>query len=267
MEIRVLGCGGGAQQGIRTTALLVDDDLLLDAGSGVGDLTAGEMARIRHVYLTHSHLDHVAFLPLLLDRLIGSDAVADPVRVHGRSETLQALKDYVFNDVIWPDFTVLPDPRHPVVSLEPMAPGATHTRGRRSVTMLESHHAVPAAGFCIADANATVAFSGDCTTNEGLWAGLNAQPRLDHLIVEVALPDEREALARVAAHYTPRTLATDLKRLRHDPVIWLSHRSPGWEAHILLQCRDAMPERRVYPLTDGDRVPPKRGEIRTNPPR
>lgn len=254
MQVRVLGCGGGVQQGIRTTALLVDDDLLLDAGSGIGELSSAEMVGIRRVYLSHSHLDHVAFLPFLLDRLI-DQGIAEPVCVYGRAETLEALRAHIFNGVIWPDFTVLPTPENPVVELVPMAAGATHHMGDRMITMLESRHAVPAAGYCVDDGQLALAFSGDCTTNERLWAGLNAQPRLDHLIVEVALPNERETLARAAGHYTPARLATDLALLEHDPTIWITHLTPGHEEQILAQCRAAIPNRAIQLLADHTRIP------------
>ncbi|HHO60058.1 MAG TPA: 3',5'-cyclic-nucleotide phosphodiesterase, partial [Thiotrichales bacterium] len=60
MKVRVLGCSGGICQSVATTSFLVDDDILIDAGTGVGDLTLAEMAAIRTVFITHSHLDHIA---------------------------------------------------------------------------------------------------------------------------------------------------------------------------------------------------------------
>ena len=66
MRLRVLGCSGGIGPGLRTTSYLLDDTILIDAGTGVGDLTMEEMCGVRHVFLTHSHLDHVAGLPLLI---------------------------------------------------------------------------------------------------------------------------------------------------------------------------------------------------------
>jgi ribonuclease BN (tRNA processing enzyme) len=67
MRIRILGCSGGNGAGSRTSAMLVDNDVLLDAGTGVGDLAIEELHSIRHVFLTHAHLDHIAGLPMLID--------------------------------------------------------------------------------------------------------------------------------------------------------------------------------------------------------
>lgn len=254
MQLRVLGCSGGVQRGARTTAFLLDEDILVDAGSGVGDLTLEEMAGIRHLFLTHSHLDHVGFLPLLLDTLFEtlSDPEHGPLTVHAQPITLQALRSHIFNWVIWPDFTALPSAEAPVVRLAPMEPGETRQLGGRGVTMVPGHHAVPAVGYHLAGDGVALAFSGDCTTNDVFWQGLNARERLDHLIVEAAFPDEQEELAVAARHYTPRLLAADLAKLGHDPVVWITHRMPGKEARILEECHAAMPDRDVRPLVSGE---------------
>ena len=59
MQIRVLGCSGSIAAGCRTTSFLIGHDVLVDAGTGVGDLTLDEMAAIDHIVVSHSHLDHV----------------------------------------------------------------------------------------------------------------------------------------------------------------------------------------------------------------
>ena len=53
MKLRVLGCSGSIAAGSRTTAFLLDDDVLVDAGTVVGDLTLDEMARIDHIVVSH----------------------------------------------------------------------------------------------------------------------------------------------------------------------------------------------------------------------
>ncbi|RYF65884.1 MAG: MBL fold metallo-hydrolase, partial [Comamonadaceae bacterium] len=80
MQVRVLGCSGAIAKGCRTTSFLVDGDLLVDAGTGVGELTLDEMSAIDDVVLTHSHLDHIASLPLLLDAVAARRTT--PLRVH-----------------------------------------------------------------------------------------------------------------------------------------------------------------------------------------
>ena len=80
MKLRVLGCGGGIGGSfVHTTALLVDHDILIDAGTGLTTLTLAEMAQIEHVFITHSHLDHLAALPLMIDSV--ADVRDRPVTV------------------------------------------------------------------------------------------------------------------------------------------------------------------------------------------
>ncbi|MEO0578562.1 MAG: MBL fold metallo-hydrolase, partial [Pseudomonadota bacterium] len=121
MQVRILGCSGGIGAGGRTASMLVNGELLLDAGTGVGDLTLDELRGIRAVLLTHSHLDHIASLPLFLDSVFGSGR-REPVVVYARSETIAALKQHIFNWVIWPDFTQLPSPQAPILRFEPFEP-------------------------------------------------------------------------------------------------------------------------------------------------
>ena len=112
MKIRILGCSGGiGGQRLRTTSMLVDDDVLIDCGTGVGDLSLDELLRIDHVFLTHSHLDHIAGLPLLIDTV--GDRRNQPLTVHATEATLEILRTHIFNWAIWPDFSEIPDAGHP----------------------------------------------------------------------------------------------------------------------------------------------------------
>ena len=52
MQVRVLGCSGAIAQGCRTTSFLLNQHILIDAGTGVGDLPVEEMLRIDHVLLS-----------------------------------------------------------------------------------------------------------------------------------------------------------------------------------------------------------------------
>ena len=119
MLIRVLGCSGAIAAGCRTTSFLVGEDVLVDAGTGVGDLTLAELARVDHILVSHSHLDHVLAIGLLADSVIRLREAAGrpPIRVHALAPTLAALRTHIFNGVIWPDFTRLPSVAHPVLEL------------------------------------------------------------------------------------------------------------------------------------------------------
>ena len=250
MKIRILGCSGGVGIGLRTTSLLVDGDILIDAGSGVGDLSLDEMAAIRHIFLTHSHLDHVAFIPLMLDSIF--ELRAEPLVVHGQPATLEALQRHIFNWVIWPDFAKLPSADRPVLRYETMMPGQTISMGARTFEMIPVDHAVPAVGYRVTCPSGVFAFSGDTSTNDSFWAGLNAHERLDALIVETAFCNADLAISRLAKHYCPSLLAEDLKKLKHRPEIYITHNKPGEEEIIFAECLKALGDRKPHRLKSGE---------------
>jgi len=252
MKIRILGCSGGVGRGLRTTSLLVDDDILIDAGSGVGDLTLEEMAAVRHIFLTHSHLDHVAFIPLMLDSIF--EQCAEPLVIHGLPATLEALRRHIFNWVIWPDFGRLPSADRPVLRYAEMKPGEVLQMGLRSFEMIAVGHAVPAAGYRVACSTGVLAFSGDTCTNDNFWSALNAHDRLDVLIVETAFSNADLAISLLAKHYCPSLLAADLRKLRHRPEIYITHNKPGEEEIILAECNAALADYKLRRLISGEEL-------------
>lgn len=251
MRIRILGCSGGIGLGLRTTSILVDDNVLIDVGTGVGDLTLAELRDIQHVFLTHSHLDHTAGLPLFLDSIF--DHLRErPLQVHARSETIAALRAHMFNDVIWPDFETLPTPEAPVFRFKELAPGDRRQVGERVFQAVNVHHSVPSVGYCIEGDDKVFAFSGDTMTNEELWPVLNSYENLDVLVMEVSFPNSQIELAKIAKHYCPSMLIEDIKNLEHDPEIWVTAMKPGAEDEIFDEVSHGLNGRAIKRLKRGD---------------
>lgn len=225
MKLRVLGCSGGIGGNFRTTSLLLDHDVLIDAGTGLGDLSLAEMSVIDHVFVTHSHLDHIACLPLLVDSV---GFMRDkPLVIHATAETLSILQQHVFNWEIWPDFAEIPNLHQPVMRYEEIKVGETIEVGGRKLTPLPVNHVVPAVGFRIDSGKASLAFSGDTTTCDELWEAVNQIPNLRYLIVETAFSDAEKELAVLSKHLCPSMLADELKKLKLDPEIFITHLKPG----------------------------------------
>ncbi|VWX59500.1 Ribonuclease BN, tRNA processing enzyme [Burkholderiales bacterium 8X] len=239
MKVRVLGCSGAIAKNCRTTSFLVDDDLLVDAGTGVGDLTLAEMAAIDDVVLTHSHLDHVAALPLMLDAV--ASRRAKPLRVHALRATIEALRAHVFNNVIWPDFASIPSREAPFVSFHDIVVGeqlSLGSRMKKHVEVLPAVHSVPACGFAIrhTDARASWVFSGDTERNSAFWQRIN-QIEVAMLVIETAFSNREQALAQRSLHLSPGTLAGELAQM--DPAssypIYITHTKPAETAEIMSQ--------------------------------
>ncbi len=117
MIVQVLGCSGSIAAGCRTTSFLLDDDVLIDAGTGVGDMPLDALARVQHILISHSHLDHILSIGLLADSVMRERKNRPPIQVHALPETLAALRTHIFNGVIWPDFTRLPSAEQPMLAL------------------------------------------------------------------------------------------------------------------------------------------------------
>ncbi len=250
MQIKILGWAGGIGANLRTTSFLVDDDLLIDAGTGLGDLPLNQMTGIRHIFLTHSHMDHIAGLPLLADSMFGVHD--EPIVVHALEKTIEAIKKHIFNWVIWPDFAELPTPESPSIHFEVMRPGDKVCIRAREIEMIPVNHTVPGVGYCVSSRRATVAFSGDTTTNDSLWDVLNGYENIDLLFVESAFSNNDVEISKISKHYCPKLLGEDILKIRHRPEIWLTHFKPGEEELIYQECVDAMPDFNVHQLKGGE---------------
>jgi ribonuclease BN (tRNA processing enzyme) len=227
MQIRVLGCSGAICAGRRTTSFLLDDDVLIDAGSGVGDLALDELARIDHVLLSHSHHDHVLGVPLLADSVLCLRAGRPPIRVHALPHTLAALRDHVFNGVIWPDFTRLPSSAAPILEFNEVAHSERLDLGRgRMVEVLPAVHTVPAAGFAVHAEGGAWVFTGDTAPNPALWQRLR-ELRVAHLVIETAFPDRERRLAQVSQHLHPSALGAELAQLGQPTQVHVTHVKPS----------------------------------------
>jgi ribonuclease BN (tRNA processing enzyme) len=227
MKVKVLGCSGAISAGCRTTSFLVDDDLLVDAGTGVGDLNLEQLARIDHVVLSHSHMDHVAALPLLADSVVKLRSA--PIEVHGLPETIQALQAHVFNWTIWPDFTVIPSPDRPTLRFHPFQVGEVMTLGGKQVEVLPAVHTVPAVGFAVSASSSggrQWVFTGDTAHNPALWSRL-AQLDVGMLVIETAFSDREAALAEMSKHLAPATLARELRQFKAKIPVHITHTKPG----------------------------------------
>lgn len=225
MKLRILGCSGGISGALRTTSMLLDHDVLIDAGTGVGDLSIEQLARIDHVFVTHSHLDHVTSIPFLVDTVgwMRNNAIT----VHAIEPTLEILRQHLFNWKLWPDFTQIPDARKPFLRYEPVALGKTVNIGGRKLTPLPANHVVPAVGYRIDSGQASLVFTGDTTTNDPLWQEVNRIDNLRYLIIETAFCNREKDLAIAAKHLCPSMLADELAKLKRPAEVYITHLKPG----------------------------------------
>lgn len=226
MRVRVLGCSGAIAKDCRTTSFLIDGDVLVDAGTGVGDLTLEEMRGIRHVLLTHSHLDHIAALPLMVDAV--ASHITEPIRVSALPGTIAALKTHVFNNVIWPDFSRIPSPATPFLSFHEVQVGQTLQFDGKRIEVLPAVHTVPACGYAVSGSKGSWIFTGDTERNPAFWRRIN-QMDVAALVIETAFSNREEDLARRSLHLSPAALAEELDCIDKGKrfPIFITHTKPA----------------------------------------
>ncbi|MGE5117090.1 MAG: MBL fold metallo-hydrolase [Betaproteobacteria bacterium] len=259
MKIRVLGCSGAIAAGCKTTAFLLDDDVLVDAGSGVGDLTLDELFRIEHILLSHSHLDHILSVPLLADSVIRhrEELHRPPIQVHALPQTIEALRAHVFNGIIWPDFSRLPSAEQPVLRFVPFAQGDVLDLNGRRVEVLTAAHTVPAVGFAFevpppaaGAASRWFVYTGDTGPNPALWQRLRGMD-IAHLVIETAFSDEESGLAKISKHLCPAMLGRELAQLAGSVEVHITHIKPGEDEAVMSEIAALGSPHRVSELAAG----------------
>lgn len=248
MRVTVLGCSGSITGNRRTTCYLVDDDILIDAGTGAGDLSLQQAIAINSVFLTHAHLDHCCMLPMLADAAAGFRDT--PLTVYALPETISTLKRNIFNGEIWPNYAVLPSPERPIC-FQPTMPGeAVEINGRR-FTALPARHAVPCAGYQMDSGTASLVYSGDTTFCEDLWQALNRIDNLKYLLIENTFLNANTAGAARSGHMTANLLAQGLHLLQRPVELLIVHMEAGHEEESMRELLRAAGEFKPTPLQHG----------------
>lgn len=236
MDLRVVGCHGGETPKHRTSAFVVDERISLDAGSLTSGLDLTGQMQLEACLISHSHLDHIRDLATIADNRCQADT--EPLLVGATRPTISALKKHFFNNVIWPDFSEIPSKEHPAIQFIELEPEKPVVIAGYRVTAVEVAHTIDTAGFILEGPRGSLAYSGDTGPTERLWELLNETKDLKALLVEVSFPDREQRLATVSGHHTPRTLITDLKKLKNpkDVPTLLYHIKPVFQREVEQQC-------------------------------
>ena len=245
MELRVLGCSGGEAEGHRLTGLLVNGKVAIDAGSLTQALTTREQIGIRQIFITHSHLDHICTLPFFTKNIFGHTDV--PVEIHALPETLDALRRHLFNDELWPDFSVIPSPDNPIIRFSEIVPGQAYEVEGLRVTPIPVNHLVPCVGYLVEDAKSAFIFSSDTAETDLVYEVANRTANLKLFITEASFPNEQGWLAEASKHLTPEKLGRELKKLKVDVPVGIYHLTPG-DRPVMLPQIEAIGEPRLRML-------------------
>jgi ribonuclease BN (tRNA processing enzyme) len=249
MRITTLGCNGSITGELRTTCYKVDADILIDVGSGAGDLSLQQSIAIDTVFLTHSHLDHCAFLPMLAD--VAGCFRKLPLTVYALPETIATLRQHMFNNQLWPDFTVLPAPENPYIRFHPIRLGETVTLGGRRITALPASHSVPCVAYRVDSGTASWVYSADTTFCADFWQALNRIDSLKYLLVENTFRNDNAIGAVRSGHNTANLLAQGLRLLERPVELFIVHMEAGYEEATMREVLQAAGEFKPQMLQRG----------------
>lgn len=243
MNITILGSSGGEVPGQTLTGFKIDQSLLLDAGTIGQALTIDQQLEIRHVLITHAHLDHIHALPFLLDNLIGR--VATPVQVYSSPEIIAALKTHIFNNVIWPDFTALPTPEQPVLTFCPIQPNRAFQIEHYTVRAVQVDHSFEALAYLISDANGTVVFSGDTGPVEALWETVKSLDDIKAIFLECSFAAKMADMAKLTHHLCTADITAELNKanVSDNCPVYLYHLKPSHRVDIIAETKNLQPYR------------------------
>jgi ribonuclease BN (tRNA processing enzyme) len=213
----------GSQQQF-LTSYLVGDAVAVDAGCLGLYATPAEQARVKHLFLSHTHLDHLASLPALLTNTYTGDG--DCVTVYGSDAVLDCLRRDLFNDRLWPDFVRLSAEGPPYLRLRQLHPDRPVECGGLRITPVAVNHLVPTLGFLIEDAGATVVIASDTGPTEAIWERAGRAANLKAVFLEATYPNAQADLADLARHLTPALFAREVRKLNRPARFIAVHISP-----------------------------------------
>lgn len=251
MKLRILGPYGGEAPGAFLNCFLLDETILLDAGSVCHVLDQQEQGKIRHVLLSHSHLDHISSLPHMAVSVFGLDT--EPVRIHSLKPCLDTLTTHIMNNEVWPDFTKINRPNGKrVFEMCELAENRENKIDDFTVKPVRVRHPVPTAGFIVTKGGQSIAYSADTGTTEEFWEAVSDAPNLRALIVETSFPNSLQKLADITGHLTAGDLQKELKKVRRPlnvPIIIFGVK-PEYEKDIRKELKDLRIKDLEFPKTD-----------------
>ncbi len=250
MKVKILGCSGSETIGHMPPGLLVNDVMMLDAGTITAALNIEAQSKITDVLISHTHLDHIKSVLFLADNIIGR--TKKPVSIRAIPEVIEAIQKHLMNNIIWPDFTKIPTPKNPVLTYAPMQPGKTVNVAGLKVKAIPMNHPVPAVGFLVSDGTSSFLYSADTGPNERLWKEASKAKNLSAIIVDTSFPNSLDGIADASGHFTPAQLRDDLDKAQvgNGVPIYIYHVKPVYEKKVTGELK-ALGRKNVRILQEG----------------
>lgn len=226
----------GRQSGLFLTSYLINDSIAIDAGS-LGLLASIDaQAKVRHVLISHSHIDHIATLPIFVDNI--HSANRDCVTVYGSKTVLNCLQRNIFNDSIWPDFVNMTPKHGSFLKLSPLEAGVSIDLEGLRITPVSVTHTVPTQGYIIEENSAAVVIASDTGPTAEIWALANRTPNLKAVFLEASFPNSMARIAEISEHLTPALFGKELAKLNQRVRVIAVHMKARFREQIERELRE-----------------------------
>ncbi len=237
MKLKVLGCYGGRLPGKKLTSFLIDDTILVDAGSATAMLSKEELTKIKTIIVSHSHLDHVYDIPLLGDVIIAPDM--EPREIVCIEPTANAISELLMGNVIWPDFTSLPTKENPVFNMRIEQPRKPFVVGDYEVEFIHVTHPVPCVAMLFRWEGGAFLYTADTGPTEEVWQVAAEEQNLRGVITEISFPNMLKELSLASGHLSPCHMDEELGKMGRDDIpVYIYHLKPAFEELLLEEIKE-----------------------------
>ena len=228
MNIKVLGCSGAEFPGYNSPGFLLDDEILFDAGSLTNVLDEKKQLKIKNIFITHAHLDHIGGIPFLADNIIIGNWKRK-VNILSIPPVIKTIKNNLLNSSVWPDLTIIPTRKNAPLNLVALKVGKTIKINHYTVTPYRVNHAVPAVGYLVEDKKGGRFFyTGDTGPSDTTWQEIGDK-QIHCLIIEVSFPNRMGKMAIITGHLTAKLLKKELLKVKYQPKrIYITHPKPQY---------------------------------------
>lgn len=252
MKVKIIGGHGGVSPECRATSYLIDDKLLIDAGSVASGLSISHQAQIENILISHSHLDHISDLAFLADNCFGMKD--EPFKVWTCKEVEKNIMSHLFNDSIWPDFTKLPDQVNPTVKFFNIESGMSKDLGDYKVYAVEVNHFAGSLGFIVEKDGKSIIFTQDTGATDDIWLKAKELNNAVAVFSEVSFPNRYEKLAFDSRHHTAKTLGEEVSKMPAKVPIFLGHLKPNFIDELSAEIQSVDVEGRIQILNSNNSV-------------
>lgn len=236
MQVKIIGGHGGVTRNYHATSYLIDDSLLIDAGSVAAGLDIQDQLKIDHILISHAHLDHTKDLAFICDNCFGLKG--KPFEVYSHKTVHNAIKTHLFNDTIWPDFSVLPTKENPTIKFNHLEDEKELILGEYKVVPVHVKHPGDAFGFIIEKGDVAILFTQDTAATDRIWEVGKKYSNLKAIFTEVSFPNHLQAVADLSDHHSPNTMKEEVKKMPEGVPIYLGHLKPNYQEQLIQEITD-----------------------------